>query len=300
VHSLKKIGYNAQTAKLEQRKIVSKASGYRFLAVACASLVTGFLAEIDLRYPLYLSIPLLFACISITFFFTEVPNGTEETFDKYWYRSLSVRAILKATYTFLQGIKRNVLQGLSIFFTTKGMLWITLTLALVGISSKVWMFTYNPYFALTEVPYRYYGYIFCALNIVSWYFSTHSVGIIGSMKAKTLILCMTFTIGVPMALMGLFVYPLSGFLVLFQNFTRGVSMPFFTAEFHHKIHNEDVRATLDSVDSALRSTLQAVCLYLFTFVLELYTLPNILLGLGTLVLTLGMVCVLTHKENYPN
>ncbi len=295
-----KLGYDKDEAKACFYALEGKVQSYCFLIVACASIVSGFLAEIDLRLPLFLSIPVLSVSIVTACFFTEVPNGTEVSLRKYRYSESGFFGTLSSLYRFTQSIRNTVLYGWKTYKTTNGLLWLTLTFALLGISSKAWHFTYNPYFALTDVSYRYYGYIYCALNLVSWFFSKESKRILKGISVQTVVSLMVFTIGVPIILMGVFVYPLSGLFVLFQNFTRGVSKPFFGSEMHYIIPNDEVRATIDSIDSGIRSGMQAIAMFIFSWILDTYPLPPVLIGLGTIVLLLGVWCIATYKKHSSN
>jgi MFS family permease len=286
IASLKKLGYEGEGVKSEFARIAGRTQSNKFLLIAFASFFAGYLAEINVRLPLYLSIPLLFFCTILCCFFTEVQNGTKR----------STQKVRNKTYNIINAVRKTVFSGCRLFLSTKTLVWIVLTLALVQISSKVWFFTYNPYFEIVGIPYRYYGYIFSALSIVSWYFSKNATRILQHVSAQGIVMSMVATIAIPMILMGMVVHPLSASLVTVQNFTRGIARPFFDSELHHLIYSEEVRATLDSVKSAVHRFLEAILLLLFRALLDTTALTTALIVVGCIVLICGSVSVCTYKR----
>jgi hypothetical protein len=255
----------------EYKKIEGKAIGTRLLIIAFSCLVTSLLAMVDLRLPLILSIPGMCVSMFMVSRMKEPPR----------------------TYSLQSGFSLMKLSVLLVA-NNKRIKWVTLFSVLIGVSSKVWFFTYNPYFELVHLPIYYYGILFFALNVVAWFFSTHAHLIdtrIGEAKSFMLIL---LSVALPILCMGYFVTSLSVLFVLFQNIARGMSVPFFSDFINRHIDSEK-RATVLSVQSAFSGLSQAIGLIGFSVLLAHYSLPTCLLILGTVVLVFGIVGMHMYK-----
>lgn len=290
--SLKRMGYNDEGAKSKFAEITSKAQAHSLLLMGCTSLLSGFLAEVHIRIPLFLSIPGMLVCTCIVCFFTEYPNGTEKKKKK--------KSLRDRVRDFLVDVKETIIQGFKVFKKTKVLWWLVLTFALLDISSKTWFFSYNSYFELVDIPYRYFGLIFFLLNVVGWYFAKNAKRIMETTNRKCIVSIMILTIGVPIVLMGVFIYPVSAGLVVFQNYTRGVARSMFTSEIHHQIHSEELRATVDSWGSAIHCTLEAITLLLYRMSLNYNGFTFTLILLGCIVLFFGSISIGTYKKVFKN
>lgn len=267
--SLKEIGEENDYTRLSGRFLSE-----RLILVAFCSLIAGFLFKINPRLPLLLSIPgVLISCISV-FYFTE-PIKCEK------FNSKRQLEIIKS--------------GLSFVVNNKEVRWIIGFVLLIGVSSKIWFFTYNPYFELVNLKPEYYGIMFFLLNIIAWFFSRNAHKFIEKWSEYNCIVSLILLIGFPILIMGLIVSKLSLVAILLQNVVRGISSPFSSNFLNQRIESSN-RATIISIQSALGGLMQFCALGLFGFILTVWELNICLQFLGLTVLCLGyFVLVKYHK-----
>lgn len=258
----------------EFKKFNGRALGAKLLVTAFTSLVAGFLAEIDLRLPMMLCVPGMFVSLGIVLKMYEPPI-TKKVKERGFVDIMKVSVLFVAN--------------------NKSLKWIVLFSALLATASKVWFFTYNPYFELVELPVKYFGVLFFALNIIAWIFSKYAHEIekyIGEFRS---ILLMLFCVTVPVILMGTFVTVLAVPLVLIQNVKRGLFTP-FVSDFIHKRIDSDVRATVDSIKSSVKGLSEFLGLALFGTLLTYVSLPTALIVLGVVVAFFGLYAIDVYRR----
>lgn len=267
--SLKEVGRES-----EYKKVDGKAISNQLIIVAICSLVVGYFAEFSLRFPIILSIPgVLFSSV-LPFFFKEPP-------------------VIKK---FTPKEQINIMK-ISILFVSnhREIKWIIGFTTLIGVISKIWFFTYNPYFELVKLDLKYYGIVFFTLNIIAWFFSRYAHYISKKIKERNIAIFMVILIGVPIIIMSSIVSVFSVIMVLPQNIVRGFMRPFF-GEFINKHLNSENRATVLSVQSAIFSSAQFLALGSFGFLLVSWGLPFCLQILGAIVIIFGSLFIFNYKK----
>lgn len=272
-------------------KLQSDTYAHNLLLTAFFCLFAGVLADINLRLPVLLSIPGVVVCFGITLRFTET-GAVKEKLKK---QSISLRDVVLILKTSIQAIHNLMKISLLFVANNKEVKWIVIFSTIITVGSKVWFFTYNPYFALVKLDIRYYGLIFFFLNIVAWYFCKHAYDIKNRLGEKNVILLLLLSVGLPIVLMGTFVNVFSVSLVLLQNVVRGISVPFFSSFLHSRISSEN-RATVDSLRSATNGLCQFLALGAYGFVLDAFGLPYSLQILGYIILILGAYALYKYKK----
>lgn len=263
----------------------------RFLFVsAFFSLLAGVLAEIDLRLPILLSIPGTVLCLYVACNFTE--TGTVK--EKLKRKKISVKEILMILKTGLRSVHN--LTKISLFFVAnnKEIKWIIAFSTLVTVASKVWFFSYNPYFELLELDVRYYGVLFFLLNMFAWYFCKKGPLIRKKIGQKNVILIFLLSVSVPIIVMGTWTSVVVVGLILTQTIIRGMSKAFFGSMLHARITSEN-RATVDSLSSAANGLFQFIALGVYGFALDVFGLPYSLQILGYVVLILGVYALYKYR-----
>lgn len=250
----------------EYKSIEGKSVGTRYLIVAFCSLFTGFLATIDLRFPLYLSIPFVFIPLVSSLFMYE-PIET-----KVYSLQKQVEVLKKGLVFLVNSTEIRFMIG----FAT-----------LLGCVSKVWFFTYNPYFEMVNLDISYYGFIFFLLNIVAWLSSRYANDIEAYMGEKGSMIIMILCIGIPLIVMGLLPIQACAYLVLTQNFVRGFMKPFIGDYMHRHIDTE-IRATTMSIQSTASNFASVFALALFGILVGQVSLPHSLVLLGVVTFILGI------------
>lgn len=259
----------------EFKNIQGKYMGARFFLVAFCSLLVGFLASIDLRLPLYLCVPFVFIPLVSSFFIHE-PIQTKK------YSVQTQIDILKQGLLFL--VKSTKVRFMVGFAT------------LLSCISKVWFFTYNPYFEIVNIDISYYGFIFFLLNIVAWLSSYYAHKIEMIIGERNCIIGMILCIGIPLVIMGLLPIAICAYLVLMQNVVRGFMGPFI-GDYMHRHINTDIRATAMSIKSTISNIASTVVLAGFGVLIGYVNLLYSLVLLGVVALILGSYSYMIYKKN---
>lgn len=264
-------------------RIVGRAIGGRLLMMGFGSLATGVLATYHMRFPLLLSIP--FACIPLyaATRFVEPPR---------------VNGRMNHTHTPQQFMREHIAllkRGIGIALNSVELRWMIGFATLLTVTSKVWFFTYNPYFEVVQLPLYWYGVIFFCANIIAWstsHFADRAEKYLGE---HTCVVGMVIFLGVPITLMGLFPSQLLAWIVLAQNIVRGFMQPFINDYMNRHITDESVRATVLSVRTSVGHAIEIIALTVLGVCITRMTLPATLIALGITVLALGTVTYRTYR-----
>ncbi len=258
----------------EYKNIQGKYTGARFFLTAFCSLLVGFLASVDLRLPLYLCIPFVFIPLVSSLFIHE-PIQTK----KY-----SVKTQIDILNQGLLFLAKSTKVRFMVGFAT-----------LLTCISKVWFFTYNPYFEIVNIDISYYGFIFFLLNIVAWLSSHYAHKIETVIGERNCIIGMILCIGVPLVVMGLLPIAICAYLVLMQNIVRGFMGPFI-GDYMHRHIDTDIRATTMSIKSTLSNIASIVALALFGVLIGHTSLLHSLVILGVITLILGFYSYVIYRK----
>lgn len=255
-------------------KIRGQAMGNIYLTVAFCSLLAGFLSEINIRIPFILSIPGILISCFLALKFKE--------------------PIIAQKYSFK---KQNNLIKLSILLVAnnKKIKWIISFSILILVSSKIWFFTYNPYFEEVELSLFYYGIIFFLLNIIAWFFSKNAHFFAEKVNERLCATTIVLFIGLPIFLMGSFISKIMVSMVFFQNIVRGFLSPFLEEMLNQHLTQEK-RATVFSIKSVAVGIGQIIGLYSFGIILNFWSLGRSLQILGILVLFFGFLLIIKYKK----
>ena len=257
----------------EYAKIQGKArSGFLLLTAIC-SLFAGWASEYGLRTPLYLSVVGVFVGFCITHFFVEPVHAK--------------------TYNVCMHIT-HMKEGIKEVAKSLQLLWVITFVCVVSVSSKLWFFTYNPYFELVDLRFAYYGVIFFLLNIVAFLTSRYAHVIL---KSVSWFVCCAVLVGIvalPMLAMGLYVEKHMVVMVLFQNIARGFMNPFI-GSVYNKYTKPDHRATVISCKSAISGLVEVIGMAVFAYVLGVCSLPIALQILAMTLIVFGVGILLLYR-----
>jgi len=249
----------------EYKQIKGSAVGTRFVLFALCCLCVGPLAEVSLRLPLLLSIPALLIPFACCFLFKE--------------------SVMTKRYSAAEQLQ-TLKAGTSFAFRSREVMWLVGFAALIAAASKIWFFTYNPYFELVGLGIRQYGLVFFLLNIVAWLSSRYAYSIERKISEKACVLMIVPLLGIPILVMGLVpLWPMA-YLVMVQNVVRGFSGPFLE-DFINRHVESGTRSTVLSVRSTSTNLACVLALALFGAVTDHFGLLQSLLLLGLMVLVLG-------------
>jgi len=262
----------------EHRRIIGKFYGRRFILVAGCSIAVGWLAEINIRIPLYMCLPPMAANLILVFFLTEPPHKNEQQKRENYFLFMLKSIVFVANH--------------------RAVKWTIAFTALVAMASKLWFFSYNPYFELVGLRLSDFGYIFAALNLVSALSSWlahkihHHLGDVGS---QVMIVSCLF---IPLMLMGAFPIAPFAWLVIVQNIVRGYLDPFMTDFLNQHLDSEN-RATVLSIGSGFSQLIEMFSLSGFGMALGILPLTTCLQLLGLTVLILGTILLMLYFKIFP-
>jgi MFS family permease len=258
----------------EYKRIEGQAIGTRLLLVAFCSIATGLLADIHLRLPLCISLPFVLIPLVVSFFWKEPIRIENYSVEKQ-----------------LNLLKRG---GLFVLHSVE-VRWMVGFAALMATTSKLWFFTYNPYFELVGINISQYGVIFFLLNIVAWLSSHYAYKLESYMGERRSIVLMVLCVGAPILIMGFVpIWPFA-YLVVVQNVVRGFMRP-FVGDYMNRHIETDVRATVLSVQSSVSNLVSILGLAGFGFLIARFNLLNALIMLGLAVLSIGTLSYKSYKK----
>ncbi len=250
------------------RNIEGKSSGFPLLLSAGLCLLSGYVSEINIRIPLIIDTVLIFSAFIATFWFVETESVSSE------------------------GKKSNlfdhICEKIVIVFQLKHVLWIISFATLIGVSSKLWFFTYNPYFEMVGLDIKYFGLVFAALNITAFITSFYANKIAGWLNGTRGIALSIGILTIPMIVMGMLVSKWSIGLVLCQNLVRGYLSPFVSNMMNKRIESSD-RATILSVKSAIYQGVEVIAMTMFGLIIAKASLSSALVYLGITASLLGLI-----------
>jgi hypothetical protein len=235
-----------------------------FFINAFTTLVAGFLAEVSIRLPLMLSLPgVVISCIIICFFPQEERVMVKHTMANY---------------------KKHLREALGEVKKNKRLQSLLIWLALLGVMSKLYFFTYNPYLEMVHVPYREVGAIFFAINIFGFIASRYATEIGEWLGGGGGFRVWFLLQGALMLIQGLFTQYLSGFLFALQGITRGYVYTVKEPLMNKEIGSEK-RATVLSFQSSLSGLLQVMMFLVVSPLSGNVTMLLLVLGVASLALS---------------
>jgi len=256
----------------EFKRIEGQAVGLRLVLAACCALITGWLASIDLRLPLWIGLPFMAIPFCTALLFRE-PVQTVR------YSALQQVVVLKTGVRF-------VLNSIEIR-------WMVGFAALLATTSKVWFFTYNPYFELVRLPLEYYGLVFFSLNVVAWLSSHYAHQVERTLGERACVIVAILCIGTPILVMGCVPIQPFAYLVVVQNVVRGFMRP-FVGDYLNRHVTSEIRATVLSVSSSVANLMGILGLAIFGLLTGKFGLLNSLTVLGIASLSFGALSYRTY------
>jgi MFS family permease len=246
-------------------KINKNFSKSYFLLAFFTAIAAGFLAKIDLRLPLLLSLPGVFLSFVFTFY---LPKDTVTHTDEH---SLEI---------YFSHIKEAFMEMIKDSNLMKIVFWISV----ISVVGKFSFFTSGPYMEEVKIPYEYIGFIFAGINIFGFISSKYSL-IIQKKLGKYDFTCLLFLQGTVMVFQAFFMTFFSGSLFLIHGFTRGYMNSLGETFLNTAIKNSKKRATLLSFQSSFSGLLSALFFALMSPLSNDIRTTLILIGIISLTLS---------------
>jgi MFS family permease len=251
----------------EYQRVEGKARSFALYAQAVGSVLSSFLYEADIYFPLWISILFMAVTIIIALRFKE-PHIEENQG--------------KVELNYFQQIKES---GSYIFHHDKLKAIVVFSMIFyVFYRTGFWYF--QPYMESVSIPVKYFGLLFFLFNITAAFISKRSGYIMDKTKPKTLTF-MAFLMIISFLILGTVKVWVGVFAILLQQAARGIYRP-VTTKYLNKHIPSDKRATILSFHS-LCTNLALAAAYPFMGILkdstDIFT-THIVLTVSMFVLTL--------------
>lgn len=239
--SLKSLGREKEYAKVE-----GKARSYALYAQAVGSVLSSFLYEMNIYYPMVVSIVFMLVTMATAFTFKEPYIKKEQgQSDTSYFKQIKESGV----YIFSHDKLKAIVFFSMIFF----------------IFYRTGFWYYQPYMEAVNIPVKYFGLLFFIFNITAAFISKRSSYIMEKTKPKTLTF-MAFMMIISFFMLGTVKVWLGVFAILFQQVARGIYRP-VTTKYLNKHIPSDKRATILSFQS-LCTNLALAAAYPFMGILK--------------------------------
>lgn len=263
------------------QEIEGKAKSYLLYSQAVGSIAASFLYEINKELPLIFSC--IFVLISTIIAFNLVEPPIENKKGRYGEKYLT-QISHSATYVVKHVKVRAIILYSMMFF----------------VFYRVGFLVVQPYFEGINIPVKFFGLIFFALNIVAAQVSKNSHKILNATKGKTLILLSVFMV-ISFIIMGLSTWWIGILPMMLQQVARGLYQP-TVRKYLNKNIPSDKRATILSFFSLLTNLAGAIFYPLFGILKDRTDIFSfhLIIGVVMLILTCIFSIYLKKRLGKPN
>lgn len=257
------------------KKIWGNAIFTRNIALALSGIIGGFVAKIDLRLTLYITIP--FFAIQILFaFLLKEPKRHKIIFEKGYFFQLF--KIVKDV--FVKNVKLR---------------WLIIYAGVVYGFNQAALWLYQPYFKFTGLDIVYFGFVFAGFQVISAFTSKYAYKLEEKIGQKYSLIMLVLFVSISYLLMSNFIFLFSFSFCFLQQFVRGYYATVIS-EYVNKLASSDIRATVLSVQNLFGKLFYAIIIPIIGWIADVYTLTQALSVLGITVLLLGFISLITLRR----
>lgn len=273
--SLKQTTANDVELKNVFRKICGKSISTSLIFSSLLCLSSTFVTGVSIRIPLIVDASL--TLISFIFSLTLVePDGNTDRESKH-------------------PTTKSTIDGIRLAIYNKQVLWIIAFATLISVTSKLWFFTYNPYFDLVGLDLKYFGLVFFVINVAFAITSFYANQIAKKLENMLGITTSIGILTIPVIAMGMIISKWSISLILFQNVVRGYIGPFIDEMLNRRIDSVN-RATALSVKSAIHKSVEVLCMAGFGILISRSNLSTALTCLGITSTVFGLILIVYYSK----
>lgn len=251
------------------QELWGKATSYYMFSAATAAILGGLIAEYNLRWTLFIQIPIFAAMIPVAYTMKEPEH----------HRNLAGRE------------RKTIKAIMSKVWNKKQLRWLILYGAFIYAALQVAFWMYQPYFELSGLDIATFGVIFASFNVVSAVSSKYAHAVEARLGKRLSLGMLSVLVVASLFLMSSFVAALSVTFILLQQLVRGFSKPVIS-DYVNELVASDERSTILSTRSFLGRLMQGASLPVFGLIIDLYSLPQALTVLGTTVFAGGIILLL--------
>lgn len=249
-------------------KVEGRAYGIGNFSEALAGICGGLLADISLRYPMFLQVFIAALIIPITFSLIEPKAHRENSLPK------NFKAIWEVVKFAL--VENKLLK------------WLIILSSIIGFSTLSMAWFAQPYFKSIDLPIKYFGFIWAILNLSTGFSSMNAYRFDNIFSKKILSFIIALGISLPIIILSGSGPTFGLLMVLTVYVVRGIATPLLR-NFINEITESNIRATVLSVRSFCIRITFSVFAPLMGWVADIYSLQQSFMILGIMVLTVSLI-----------
>ncbi|MCK5322000.1 MAG: MFS transporter [Candidatus Aenigmarchaeota archaeon] len=255
----------------EYKKIWGHSVFLFMIAIAAASIIGGFIGEINFRWTFYVMLPFLVLLIPLSLSMHE-PKRHKLIFQRGYFWEL------------LRILKYSLLQN-------KKLRWIMLYAGIVYAFNQAALWLYQPYFSLSGLDIAHFGFVFASFQIVAAITSKYSYKIERKLGEKYSLIMLIVLVGISYLLMSSFVYLFSFTFAFLHQFVRGFSKVVIS-DYINKLTKSENRATILSAKNMVGHLIYSAIIPFVGWIVDIYSLLQALTVLGITTLVIGSIMLL--------
>ena len=247
------------------KELWGKATSYRLVSAAVASILGGFIAEYGLRFTIIYTVPMIALLIPLTISLKEPQRHKEVTENHLG----EIKESLKTAFIHKTDLRFLILYSALIVTLTKAVYWI-----------------YQPYFEASGLNIAYFGIVFAGFNIVAALASQQAHRIEGFLGRKKSLAALMLLSSAGSLLMGYIIFFYSFVFALLHQIVRGMREPIIS-DYINQIIESKRRSTILSVEHMASNTLYAAVVPFIGLYTDIYTYSAAMTLLGVTGLIAG-------------
>ena len=220
----------------EYTRIEGISRSYTFYAQAFGSLIAGFVYEINIYLPFYISAVFMVVAALISLFYVEPHINKEETKNDSYFNQIA--------------------ESFKFIFKHKKIMNLILFSAIFWFFYRVGFFYFQPYMEAVNIPVRYFGIIFFIFNIIAAYASKNAQKFVDRTKPRSL-MALGFLLVLSFVLLSITKLWIGVVFIFMQQLARGFRVPVLQKYINKHIPSSK-RATIISIQSLVQSIAIAI------------------------------------------
>lgn len=259
----------------EYKKVWGNALFFGMISLAVSNVAGGIIAEYNLRYALYASIPFFLLAIPVTLSMKEPKR----------HKLIIAKGYTKELFEIMK----------TAMLKNKKLRWIIIYSGIVYSFNQTALWLYQPYFKLSGLDVIHFGLVFASFQLVAGFSSKYAHRVEAKFGQKYSLAMLILLVSLSYFLMSNFIYLFSFSFCFIQQFVRGFQKAVVN-DYINQLTTSDVRATILSVESFVSRLLYAAIIPIVGWVADIYTLDQALLVLGVTSLVSGLtIFAILHK-----
>lgn len=254
----------------EYKEIEGKGVSFGLLGMGIGSFLGGFLASVDFTYALIATL-VSFGLATIVAGTLHEPKHHRKSEDKAYFKHIKEASLF--------ALRHQKVKWLIVF---AGIMFVIMI-----ISHKF----IQPYMQLAGIDIAFFGVIYLAWLLIGYAGSRYAHKIENAFGEFGSLLIIVLTLGVPLMIVGRYVFILGILFIAFTEFTWGFAQP-IVHDYINQHTESHHRATVLSLNGFFQSILMIIISPFFGYLGDLYSIKIALLMQGVVTLVFGLPVIL--------